>query len=275
MNKILYIVATPIGNLGDISSRAVETLANVDYILAEDTRRSQNLLNHLGIRTPCISLHKFNEKERLKKITELFDQGFKLAIISDAGTPAISDPGSIIVEYSLDNQIKVVPIPGPSAFTALLSVSGIHDQPVTFMGFLPHKRTERRKKLVSMISRIEPPHALVFFESPQRIKDTLELISELIPDTTVVLGRELTKIYEEVLKFKAKDFPRELKEKGEFCILTYIDKKFNDNNKEADFNNRSSEPRKIAAILANYLKIKPKEAYNMLVELKEKVNNKS
>lgn len=163
MNKILYIVATPIGNLGDVSQRAFDTLKNVDFILAEDTRRSQTLLNHLGISVPCISLHKFNEKERLEKVKDLFDQGLKLAIISDAGTPAISDPGAVIIDYSLNNQVKVVPIPGPSALTTLLSVSGIQGEPVTFIGFLPHKKTEKRTTLLSIASAIEPPHAIVFF----------------------------------------------------------------------------------------------------------------
>jgi 16S rRNA (cytidine1402-2'-O)-methyltransferase len=268
MTKILYIVATPIGNLGDISQRAVDTLKNVDFILAEDTRRSQTLLNHLGISTPCISLHKFNEKERLEKIKSLFDQGLKLAIISDAGTPAISDPGAIIVEYSLSNQIKVVPIPGPSALTSLLSVSGIQG-PVTFIGFLPHRKTEKRNTLLSIASTIEPPHAVVFFESPQRVLNTLEMISELMPDAIIVLGRELTKIYEEIIRFKAKDYPREIKEKGEFSILIIIDKKYSDYNKVANFDSKAGEPRKIAAILANYLKIKPKDAYNLLIKLKE------
>ena len=215
------------------------------------------------------SLHKFNEKERLDKIRALFDQGLNLAIISDAGTPAISDPGAMVVEYSLNNQVKVVPIPGPSALTTLLSVSGIQGGIVTFIGFLPYKKTEKRDTLLSIASTIDPPHAIVFFESPQRVLNTLEMISELMPEATVVLGRELTKIYEEIIRFKAKDYPKELKEKGEFSLLIMLDKKYNDYNKEANFDQKAGEPRKIAAILANYLKIKPKEAYNLLIKLKE------
>jgi len=275
MNKILYVIATPIGNLGDISQRALDTLKSVDFVLAEDTRRSQILLNHFGIKTPCVSLHKFNEKERLDKIRELFDKDLKLAIISDAGTPAISDPGAIIIGYSLDNQIKTVPIPGPSAITTLLSVSSIHDEPVTFIGFLPHRKGEKRKTLLSTVSQFDPPHALMFFESPQRIIDTLEALSELMPEAIVVLGRELTKIHEEVLKFQAQNYPKDIKEKGEFTVLVDIDKKYNDTNKEADFDQKNGEPRKVATILANYLKIKPKEAYNLLIKLKENtiINN--
>ena len=269
MSSTLYIVATPIGNLSDMSPRAVETLNNVDIILAEDTRRSQILLNNFAIKTRCISLHKFNEKERLDKIKEFFNQDLKIAIISDAGTPAISDPGSFIVEYSLNNQIKTVPIPGPSALATLLSVSGIHDLPVTFFGFLPHKKTEKQKVLLSASSSIEPPHAIMFFDSPQRILNTLEMLSELMPETTVVIGRELTKIHEEVLRFKAVDYPKDIKEKGEFTLLIKLDKKYNNIDKVNDFDSRTGEPRKIASQLANYLNIKPKDAYNLLIKLKE------
>jgi 16S rRNA (cytidine1402-2'-O)-methyltransferase len=269
MNKILYIVATPIGNLGDLSQRALDTLKNVDLILAEDTRHSQVLLNNFGIKTPCMSLHKFNEKDRLDKIQELFDKGQKLAIISDAGTPAISDPGAVVVEYSLNNHIKVVPIPGPSALTTLLSASGIQGDRVTFIGFLPHKKTEKRKTLLSISGSIEPPHTVAFFESPQRIVDTLRILSELMPEETVTIGRELTKIHEEILQFKAKDYPGDLKEKGEFTVLIRLNKKYNDNDKVTDFDHETGEPRKVASMLANYLKIKPKDAYNLLIKLKE------
>jgi len=268
MKKILYIVATPIGNLDDFSQRALDTLKTVDFILAEDTRHSQKLLNHFSIKTPCISLHKFNEKERLEKIKELFDQNLALAIISDAGTPAVSDPGAIVVDYSLNNQVQVVPIPGPSALTTLLSSSGIQGG-VTFIGFLPYKKTEKQNLLLSMSSLIEPPHTLAFFESPQRIINTLEMISELMPESIVVIGRELTKIYEEILKFKAKDYPKDIKEKGEFTVLLKFDKKYNNNNKVSDFDPSTGGPRKVASILANYLNIKPKEAYNLLIKLKE------
>lgn len=269
MNKTLYIVATPIGNLQDFSQRALDTLKKVDFILAEDTRHSQKLLNHFGIQTPCLSLHKFNEKERLEKIKELFDQNLNLAIISDAGTPAVSDPGAIVVEYSLNNQVQVTPIPGPSALTTLLSGSGIQG-PVTFIGFLPYKKMEKQNLFLSMGSLLDPPHSLVFFESPQRIVSTLEMLSELMPEATLVIGRELTKIYEEILKFKAKEYPKDIKEKGEFTVLLSFDKKYNNNNKVSDFDPKTGEPRKIASMLANYLNIKPKEAYNLLIELKEK-----
>lgn len=272
MKKILYVVATPIGNLDDFSPRAVDTLKNVDFILAEDTRHSQKLLNHFGISVPCISLHKFNEKERLEKIQELFDKDLKLAIISDAGTPAVSDPGAIVVDYSLNNQVPVVPIPGPSALTTLLSGSGIQGG-ITFIGFLPYKKTEKEKLFLSMGSLIEPPHALAFFESPQRIISTLEMLAELMPEATIVIGRELTKIHEEILKFKAKDYPKEIKEKGEFTVLISFDKKYSNNNKVNDFDPSTGEPRKVASILANYLKIKPKEAYNLLIKLKEENTN--
>ncbi len=269
MKKILYIVATPIGNLDDFSPRAVSTLKNVDFILAEDTRHSQKLLNHFGINVPCISLHKFNEKERLEKIRELFDKDLRLAIISDAGTPAISDPGAIVIDYSLSSQIPVSPIPGPSALTTLLSSSGIQGGATTFIGFLPYKKTEKQNLFLSMGSLMEPPHTLAFFESPQRIRSTLEMLAELMPEATIVIGRELTKIHEEIIKFKAKDYPSEIKEKGEFTVLISFDKKYSNNNKVNDFDPTAGEPRKVASILANYLKIKPKEAYNLLIKLKE------
>jgi len=273
MKKTLYVVATPIGNLDDLSQRALDTLKKVNFILAEDTRHSQKLLNNFGINTPCLSLHKFNEKERLEKVKELLDQDLSLAIISDAGTPAISDPGAIVVDYSLNNHIQVTPIPGPSALTTLLSGSGIQGGPVTFIGFLPYKKTEKQNLFLTMGSFMEPPHTLAFFESPQRILGTLEMLCELMPEATVVIGRELTKIHEEIIKFKAKDYPKDIKEKGEFTVMLMFDKKYNNNNKVSDFDPNTGEPRKVASILANYLKIKQKDAYKLLIKLKEE-NNK-
>ena len=171
MTGTLFIVATPIGNLDDITFRAVETLKSVDLIMAEDTRFSQKILNYFNIKTPISSFHDYNEREKSSTVIEKLKQGKSLALISDAGTPLISDPGYMLVSVAKKNSINVVPIPGPSALIAALSASGIPSDSFSFFGFLPNKQNARIKTLKTFVSN---PETIIFYESPKRILSTLK-----------------------------------------------------------------------------------------------------
>src|SRR3989344_6233283 len=218
-----YIVATPIGNMGDITLRALETFKNVDLILCEDTRETKKILNKHSINKPTLSYHSHSKLAKLGKIFELLEEGKDLALVSDAGTPGISDPGALLVskikEY-LSDSVDVIPIPGPSAIIAALSASGLPTHEFTFLGFLPHKKG--RETLFKEIAISE--RTMVFYESPHRILKTLESLVKFCPDKKVCVARELTKIYEEfktgspqqVLKYFIEN---PIKQKGEFTVL--------------------------------------------------------
>ena len=191
----LYVVATPIGNLGDLSQRAISTLAAADLILAEDTRSARRLLTHLGLSKPVQSLFGENEKAKTGHLAELLMRGQTLVLVSEAGTPAVSDPGQHLVHAALEAQILVVPIPGPSAVTAALSVSGLPSVPSLFLGFLPKKRGKRRKILV----RVKDSGAtLVIFAGPHDVLKVMEDILTVLGNRDATLCRELTKMFEEV-----------------------------------------------------------------------------
>lgn len=192
----LYVVATPIGNLGDISDRALETLKSVDLIAAEDTRHSGRLLKHFGIDTPLRAYHDHNEKQQADWLLQQLKQGKKVALISDAGTPLISDPGYQLVRVVRDQGIAVTPVPGPSALVTALCVSGLPADRFVFEGFLPAKSKGRRERLAQLARETR---TLVFYESPHRILASLEdMLREFGGDRSVVLARELTKAYETV-----------------------------------------------------------------------------
>ena len=193
---VLYVVATPIGNLADISARAREVLAAVDVVAAEDTRHSGTLLSHLGIKTQLISLHDHNEAERAPLLVARLQAGESVALISDAGTPLISDPGFDLVRASRAAGITVTPIPGASALVAALSVSGLPTDRFIFEGFLPAKQGARRERLAALS---QEPRTLVFYESVHRLKESLEdMAAALGPKRRAVLARELTKLHEGV-----------------------------------------------------------------------------
>lgn len=192
----LYVVATPLGNLGDISLRALACLRAADTIACEDTRHSRPLLDHFGIHAPCIALHEHNENEASAKVLALLAAGKRVALITDAGTPGISDPGARAVAAAHAAGYRVVPMPGPSAAITLLSASGLLDRRFLFIGFLPPKSTARRAVLSDLRS---VPAALVFYEAPHRIVETVEdLVAVLEPERTIAFGRELTKRFEEI-----------------------------------------------------------------------------
>ena len=216
----LYIVGTPIGNLGDITYRAVETLKNVDVVAAEDTRHTLQLLTHLEIRKPLISCRAQNEKIAAQKIIQLMDEGKNIAFASDAGTPGISDPGAILAGLVRKAGHSVVPIPGPSAFATLASVAGAGGQTLIFEGFLSPKPGKRRSRLKELLSTED---AIVLYESPFRIVKLLTDIADIDNNRRVVVGRELTKLHEEIVEGTAAelrdDFTSRASIKGEFAVF--------------------------------------------------------
>ena len=222
MTGILFIVATPIGNLDDITFRAVEILKSIDIILAEDTRHSKKLLKHLNIAKPIRAFHEHNEREKTKAIISEIRSGKSIALISDAGTPLISDPGYFLVAQAKKEGLKVVPIPGPSALITALSASGLASDSFTFLGFLPSKQTARVKLLKSLVGRTETS---IFYESPKRILATLTDMHSIYGDSReVCLAKELTKVFETIQTGSIPNLIDYLTidqnhQKGEFVIL--------------------------------------------------------
>ncbi len=194
----LYVVATPIGNLGDFSARARDTLAAVDLIAAEDTRHSRRLLDHFGIDTPMISLHEHNEAQRAEALLGALGKGQNVALISDAGTPLISDPGARLVSQAAQAGIEISPIPGPAALIAALSAAGLGDGRFWFEGFLPAKDSARRARLAEL-AKLDAP--LIFYVAPHRLADILRAVHEVLGSgRQAVLARELTKIHEQIYR---------------------------------------------------------------------------
>ena len=215
----LYLVATPIGNLEDITVRALRVLRECDVVAAEDTRHSGQLLKHFGIAKPLLSYFQFNEAKRTEEILERLQRGEKVALVTDAGTPGISDPGERVVKAAIAAGFRVEPIPGPCALVAALTASGLPTEEFHFLGFLPHKSGQRRKQLEAL----RPVSGtLAFYESPHRIVKLLGELNDIFPDRQIVLARELTKKFEEFLRGKPAELvglaeKRTLK--GEFVVL--------------------------------------------------------
>lgn len=215
----LYLVATPIGNLEDITLRALRVLKECDVVAAEDTRHSGQLLKHFGISKPLLSYFQFNEAKRSEEILERLRQGQKVALVTDAGTPGISDPGERVVKAARAAGFRVESVPGACALVAALTSSGLPTEEFHFIGFLPHKSAQRRRRLEELASI---PGTLVFYESPYRVLKLLEQLAELYNERQVVVARELTKKFEEIRSGS----PRQLLEgmqkraiRGEFVIL--------------------------------------------------------
>jgi 16S rRNA (cytidine1402-2'-O)-methyltransferase len=194
---LLFVVATPLGHLEDLSPRALATLRSVDRIACEDTRRTAKLLARHGVATPTLSCHRFNERRRLEPILRRLRAGERIALVSDGGTPTVSDPGALLVRSAVEEGIQVSPVPGPSAAPALLSVSGMPAERYVFEGFLPHRPGERRARLRELR---DERRTLVLFESPRRIRQALSDIGEVLGPRPIVLGRELTKRHETILR---------------------------------------------------------------------------
>ena len=222
MTGTLFIVATPIGNLDDITFRAVQVLKSVDIVLAEDTRHSKKLLSHLDISKPIRAFHEHNEREKTKAIISEIYSGKSIALISDAGTPLISDPGYFLVAQAKKEGLKVVPIPGPTALITALSASGLASDSFTFLGFLPSKQTARIKLLIGLAGRTE---TIIFYESPKRVLATLTDMQTIFGDSReVCLAKELTKAFETIHTGSIPNLIEYLTidqnhQKGEFVIL--------------------------------------------------------
>ena len=214
----LYIVATPIGNLQDMSHRALEVLRSVSLIAAEDTRTTRVLLDHYGITTPTVSYHSHNEVRRVPQLLERLAEGSSVAVVSDAGTPGISDPAGVVVRAALDRGFSVVPIPGPTALVAALVVSGLRTDRFVFEGFLPVKKGRRTR--LNELAKEE--RTIVLYESPHRVERTIRELLEALGDRRVVLARELTKMFEEHFRGMLSDAAVHLAEKkprGEYVIV--------------------------------------------------------
>ena len=214
-----YIVPTPIGNLGDITNRAIEVLKSVDIIACEDSRNTQKLLNHFSIGTKCISYHKFNEKERVNQFIELLRDGKKIALVSDAGTPLFCDPGSILVKVLKEEGFSVTALPGANAVVTFLSQIPRDNEEFCFIGFLPKSKSQ----IIEILHKYSNTDT-IFYESPNRLLNTLKVISEEFPNRTVSVGRELTKIFEEVLTDSVENLIKYFSDKqikGEIVTLVH------------------------------------------------------
>ena len=246
--KSLYLVSTPIGNLNDISLRAIETLKRSDYILCEDTRISKNLLEKYQIKSNLIANHKFNEKRNVVKIIKLINQGSLISLISDAGTPVISDPGSILVNECIKNNINIIPIPGASAVISAVSISGFSEK-FFFYGFFPEKDKILKEDLENL-SKLNS--SIVFFISPKKINKNIPIIKKNFIGRKILICREMTKFYEEYKRSKVEDLePLKSNLKGELTIV--ISEKIHD--KKASQTLDESDKRLIRAMI-NKLSIK-------------------
>ena len=215
----LYIVATPIGNLEDITLRALRILKEADLIAAEDTRHTRKLLDHYGIDKPLTSYHEHNERTKAHDLVARLKRGENVALVSDAGTPTLSDPGFRLIREAILASVPVVPVPGPSALTAVLSVSGLPTDRFVFEGFLPAKKGERRARLNRLR---EETRTLVFYEAPHRLRESLADLLEIFGDREVVLGREITKIYEEFIRGRVSEVRAQVEHKeprGEITLV--------------------------------------------------------
>ena len=269
----LYLVSTPLGNLKDITYRATEVLEKSDYIMCEDTRVSKILLDKYQIKSNLISNHKFNEKKNVLKIVDYLKSGKIISLISDAGTPSISDPGSILVNECIKNEIRIFPIPGPSAVTTAISMSGFSDK-FLFYGFLPDKK----KLLTNELKKLsETENSLVFFISPKKINKIIPEIKKNFKGRNIVFCREITKIFEEFIRKKVDELELFKKEpKGELTVVISekkMSKKISQKLSESDMNTikkmiNKLSIREITEILTQNSALSKKEIYNYCLKLK-------
>ncbi len=276
LKKGLYIVPTPIGNLGDISFRAIETLAQSDYILCEDTRVSQKLFKKYDIKSKLISNHKFNEKKNLPKIVGLLKQGFIISLVSDAGTPNISDPGTLLVKECIKNEINIIPLPGPSAVSSAVSISGFSEK-FFFYGFFP----EQNKKIdedLKLLSKLDC--SIIFFISPKKFNRIIPFLKDNFSGRKIVICREISKLYEEYNRTEIdllKNHYNELR--GEITIVIsekITDKKYSLNLSESDkkiIKKMISKfsIKEITDLIVQTKKISKKEIYNYCLKIKNEI----
>ena len=273
IKKGLYLVSTPIGNLSDITIRAIEVLKNSDYILCEDTRVSKNLLKKYDINSKLISYHKFNERKNLKKIIDLLKENLVISLVSDAGTPSISDPGSLLVNECANNNIQVIPVPGPSAVTSAMAVSGFSEK-FFFYGFFPEK-TKTINQDLSTLSQLDC--SIVFFISPKKINKILKYLKENFSGRKILICREISKIYEEFIRVNIDDLKTFEKEiKGEITMIISQKEKNKDYSQklsESDKRNISKMINKLSVkeitnLISSNSKVSKKEIYKYCLILK-------
>jgi 16S rRNA (cytidine1402-2'-O)-methyltransferase len=276
MAGTLFVVSTPIGNLEDITFRAVRVLGEVDVIACEDTRHTRKLLNHYGITTRTISYHEHNERERAAELVAALKAGSNVAVVSDAGTPGISDPGFRLVHQASANGLQVVPIPGPTALIAALVTSGLPGEEFFFAGFLPSRSAARRARLQQLTAL---PATMIFYEAPHRVAQTLKDMHDVLGEREVVVARELTKIYEELLRGTLSElavhFSADGAARGELVLI--VDRKVIDdqttrlessdslNSVVAALEDQGLDPRAALKQAAKKLGISRDEAYRRLV----------
>ena len=272
----LYLVSTPIGNLKDITLRAIETLKKSTYILCEDTRVSRNLLDRYEIKSRLISNHKFNESKNLNKVLQLLKSGETISLISDAGTPSISDPGAILVNECIKNNIKIIPIPGPSAVAAAVSISGFSEKFI-FYGFMP----EKKQLLINVLNKISNSgETFVFFISSKKINKIIPELKKYFSGRKIVFCREISKIYEEFIRKDVDDleiFNKELK--GELTVVISekkIEKNYSQELSESDMNiiNKMINKltvKEITEIISQNKDISKKEIYNYCLKIKNEI----
>ena len=278
MDGKLYLVATPIGNLEDITLRAIKILKEVDYIAAEDTRHTLKLLNHLEISKPLISYYKEIEREKSELILHKLKEGKNIALVSDAGTPGISDPGEIVVRKAIENQIEIIPIPGACACISALIASGFSTREFSFIGFLPTNQKEKTEKLEELK---EETKTLIFYEAPHKLKNTIEKMEQILGNRDCTLARELTKIHEEFIRGTlATVLLKEEEPKGEFVILVKgadKTKKEIENEKISEktleeqyyyYQQQGFEKKEIIKLIAKNQKVSKNEIYQYFLKIK-------
>ena len=271
LNYGLYIVSTPIGNLSDITIRAINILENSDYILCEDTRISKKLLDKYKIKSKLISNHKFNEIKNLNKIMEILKSKKIVSLISDAGTPAISDPGRIIINECIKNKINIYPVPGPSAVSTAVSISGFSEK-YFFYGFFPNKKKDLNNDLKSL-SNIKG--SIVFFISPNKINDSIEYLKTFFSGRKILIGREMTKFFEEYIRTNIDDLkPFHKTPKGELTLV--ISENINNlitfsdtDKKKIKKMIKNSSVKDIVNLITEGKEISKKEVYNYCLSIKK------
>ena len=270
----LFIVPTPIGNLEDITLRALRVLKEVDLIAAEDTRHTQHLLNHYGIRTSLTSYHEHNEREKAQTLVDRIKNGANIALVSDAGTPAIADPGFRLVAAAIAAGVQIVPLPGAAALATVLSASGLPTDRFLFEGFLPAKKAERRAKLQALR---EQTATLIFYEAPHRLLDTLNDIRQLLGDRRLVVAREVSKVHEEFLRGAVSGIVDQLadrKVKGEITLVVHGatgDARVSEERLRTEIRRLTNEQvgvKEIAELLGERYGLAKREVYRLALEIK-------
>ena len=262
-----YIVPTPIGNLGDITNRAIEVLKSVDIVACEDIRVTQKLLNHFDIKTKCISYHKFNEKERVNYFLEQLNNGLKIALVSDAGTPLFCDPGAVIVKELRKHKFKVTSLAGANAVATFLSQIARENEDFAFVGFLPKTKSQ----IENLLNKYKTTD-MVFYDSPNRLLNTLEVIKEFRPESNVAIGRELTKVFEEVVIDKVDKIIEHFEQnvlKGEIVGLVFRENKNSDNidieEKIQKLKSKGYKAKDISVILSELYNLNKNDIYKMCI----------